>query len=171
MAAELVVASGALAPRPAQEYPAVPWRDPQTVSRLDLAQYISDLERRCQETPNSPVLWTCLGMAHAVNYDVVKSDSALETATEVDPTNFWAWLKYGELHYRLRTLDRAEAETLKAVDLAENPFQLSMARKQLKEIRAMNPQRVRRDVPAWALGRALFLTGLAICAVMVMLWT
>ena len=50
-------------------------------------------------------------MAHAVNYDVYKSMDALEDARAVDPENFWAQLKYAELHYRLRALNRAEEET------------------------------------------------------------
>ena len=76
-------------------------------------------------------------MAYAVNYDVYKSMDALEAATTIDPDNFWAQLKYAELHYRLRTLKRAEEETLKAVELARSPFQLALARKQLQEIRSL----------------------------------
>ena len=60
-------------------------------------------------------------MAHAVNYDVYKSMDALEEARAVDPENFWAQLKYAELHYRLRALNKAEEETRRAVDLAETP--------------------------------------------------
>ena len=171
MAANAMVVSGALTSRPDASIPAVPWRDPHTVSPRDLAAYIDQLQRQCRETPDSPELWTCLGMAHAVNFDVAKSMEALETATEVAPTHFWSRLKYGELLYRLRTLDRAEEETLEAVNLAENAFQLAVARKQLREIRAINPQRVRRDTPASWWGRALFLSGLLIVAVAVVMWT
>lgn len=170
MATEALVVAGALAPRPDSSVPAVPWRDPYTVSPRDLAAYIGDLELRCRENPDSPALWTCLGMAHAVNYDVVKSMDALETATVVAPSNFWARLKYAELHYRLRTLDNAEEETLKAVELAENAYQLSVARKQLKDIRAINWRRVRRDAPASALGRALFMSLLLVATVAVIVW-
>ncbi len=166
-----MVVSGALAPSSDSSVPAVPWRDPYTVSPRDLTAYIGSLERSCRENPGSPELWTCLGMAYAVNHDVVKSMDALETAMDVEPTHFWARLKYGELHYRLRTLDSAEDETLKAVALAGNALQLSMARKQLREIRAINPRRVRRDAPASALGRALFLLGLLTFAVAVVMWT
>jgi hypothetical protein len=169
MGTDAVVISEALT-RSDASVPAVPWRDPQTVSAHDLAAYIDSLEQRCLENPKSPELWTCLGMAHAVNYDVVKSMDALETATAVEPLHFWARLKYAELHYRLRALDKAEKETLTAAELAENPFQLAMARKQLREIRALNPQRVRLDAPASAWGRALFLSGLAILTLAVVLW-
>jgi tetratricopeptide (TPR) repeat protein len=165
-----MVIAGALAPQSGSSIPAVPWRDPYTVSPRDLAAYIGSLEQSCREHPNSPELWTCLGMAYAVNYDVVKSMDALETATAIEPAHFWARLKYGELHYRLRALDKAEGETLKAVALAEDALQLSMARKQLREIRALNPQRVRQDAPASAWGRMLFVSGLLMFAVAVVMW-
>ena len=123
--------------------PVLPWRDPYTVSPGDLARYIQELEQACQASPESADLRTCLGIAYAVNYEVYKSMDALEAATAVDPEHFWAQLKYGELHYRLRALDRAEAETLKAADLASNPWQLSLARKQLHEIRTLKHGSVR----------------------------
>jgi hypothetical protein len=88
--------------------------------------------------PESADLRTCLGMAYAVNYEVYKSMDALEAATSIDPTHFWGQLKLGELNYRLRALTRAEQETLKAVDLAQNGWQLSLARKQLQQIREMS---------------------------------
>ena len=76
-------------------------------------------------------------MAHAMNYDVYKSMDALELAVELEPEHFFAQLKYAELHYRLRALIRAEQETLKALDLAANRWELSLARKQLQEIRRL----------------------------------
>jgi hypothetical protein len=117
--------------------PPVPWRDPHTVSPEELHGYIQRLERACIENPQSADLRTCLGMAYAVNFEVYKSMDALEAATSIDPTHFWGQLKLAELHYRLRALPRAEEETLKALDLAENAWQLSLARKQLQEIRRL----------------------------------
>src|SRR4029077_15034291 len=112
-------------------------RDPQTVSPADLALQVRRLEELCEQHPKSADLRTCLGIAHAVNYDVYKSMDALEEAIALDPFNFAAQLKYGELLYRLRVLNRAEDETLKAVNLAGNPIQLAIARKQLAEIRVL----------------------------------
>ncbi len=117
--------------------PAVPWRDPHTVSPAELGVHIARLEDACLANPRSADLRTCLGMAHAMNFDVYRSMDALEVATALDPQHFWAQMKYAELHYRLRTLIRAEQETLKAVDLAENAWQLAVARKQLQEIRRL----------------------------------
>lgn len=127
--------------------PPIPWRDPHSVSPAELADYIQLLERGCAENPESADLRTCLGMAYAMNYEVYKSMDALETAVQMDPAHFFAQLKYAELFYRLRALLRAEEETRKAVDLAGNPWELSLARKQLQEIRRLMREGTQR--PAW----------------------
>jgi hypothetical protein len=142
MAAELVKTSASVQHR-LQSIPPVPWRDPQSVSPEALAGYIQTLEAACLENPRSADLRTCLGIAYAVNYDVYKSMDALELAVSLDPTHFWAQLKYGELQYRLRALTVAEKETAKALDLAVNGWQVSIARKQLQEIRALNRDSIR----------------------------
>src|SRR5881296_1300068 len=115
--------------------PPVPWRDPHTVSPTELAAYIRKLEKACEENPQSVDLRTCLGMAHAVNYDVYKSMDALEAAVRLNGRHYLAQFKYAELHYRIRALHRAEKETLKALDLAGNAFEHSLAHKQLLEVR------------------------------------
>lgn len=142
MSAALVSATTRLQPR-TDALPAVPWRDPHGVSPAELSAYIQRLEQACLDNPRSADLRTCLAMAHAVNYDVYKSIDALEEARDIEPENFWAQLKYGELHYRLRALRRAEEETRRAAELACNPFQLAIARKQLQEIRALLHQSTR----------------------------
>jgi tetratricopeptide (TPR) repeat protein len=123
--------------------PAVPWRDPHSVSPRELSAYIQQLEQACLDNPRSADLRTYLGMAHAVNYDVDKSMDALEDARAVDPDSFWAQLKYAELHYRLRALNRAEEETRRAADLATTAWQLAIARKQMQEIRTLKHSCVR----------------------------
>jgi len=125
----------------------IPWRDPHTVEPEELQQYISMLERACLEQPENADVRTCLGMAHAMNYDVYKSMDALEEARRIEPENFFAQLKYSELYYRLRALDKAEEETRKAVDLAGNAWELSLARKQLAEIRRLKREGTQK--PAW----------------------
>ena len=146
---ELVPAGQALVQTPAGPVRVlpIPWRDPHTVEPEELQQYITMLERACVEHPQNADFRTCLGMAHAMNFDVYKSMDALEEARRIEPDNFFAQLKYSELYYRLRALLRAEEETLKAVNLAGNAWELSLARKQLQEIR-----RLKRDgtqKPAW----------------------
>ena len=125
----------------------IPWRDPHTVEPEALAQYITFLERACVEHPDNADFRTCLGIAHAMNYDVYKSMDALEEARRIEPENFMAQLKYSELYYRLRALIRAEEETLKAVNMAGNAWELSMARKQLAEIRRLRREGTQK--PAW----------------------
>jgi tetratricopeptide (TPR) repeat protein len=150
----------------------VPWRDPHSVSPDQLKEYIGALEKACEEHPGSADLRTCLGMAYAMNYDAYKSMDALEAAVELDETHFFAQMKYSELLYRLRALERAEEETVKAVDLAGNGWELAMARKQLQDIRQRRRDGTQK--PAWnkpLRTPALVLLGLfaVVCMVMVVL--
>jgi tetratricopeptide (TPR) repeat protein len=152
--------------------PLVPWRDPQTVSPQEIQAHIAKLEAACLEQPKSADLRTCLGMAYAVNYEVNKSMDALELAVQLDPEHFWGQLKLGELHYRLRALKRAETETARAVDLARNPWELNLARRQLQEIRRLSYDGARNitwDKPLAAPVAVLVAMMAVIFAVM--LWT
>ncbi len=154
-----------------QAVPSVPWRDVHDVAPGDLAAYIQKLEALCLEHPQSADVRTALGMAHAVNLDVYKSMDALEDARAVDPDNFWAQLKYAELHYRLRILDTAEKETKRAADLAANALQLAMARKQLSEIRALKQSCVRNVHWTKPLTAPVLMLGAAMVVMfVVMLW-
>ena len=111
-------------------------------------------------------------MAYAVNYEVYKSMDALESATAIDPEHFWAQLKVAELYYRLRALARAEKETLQAVELAQNPWQLSLARKQLQEIRRLSRESVRNV--AWTkplTAPAIVFSVMTLLLVAAMIWT
>ena len=149
----------------------IPWRDPHTVEPEQLAQYITMLERACVEHPNNADFRTCLGMAHAMNYDVYKSMDALKIATVIEPDHFWAQMKYAELYYRLRALSRAEAETSRALNLARNPIELAIARKQLLEVRRLRRESA-RDV-AWTkplMPPALVLSAMVLLTFVVMMW-
>lgn len=126
---------------------AVPWRDPHTVAPEDLAGIIASLEAACREEPRSAGLRTCLGMAYAMNHDAYKSMDALEAAVSADPEHFWAQMKLAELHYRLRALPKAEQETTRALALARNIRELSVARGQLQEIRRLIREGTQK--PAW----------------------
>ena len=101
-------------------------------------------------------------MAYAMNYEVYKSMDALETAIELAPDHFFAHLKYAELHYRIRALVRAEEETIKALDLATNTWEFSVARNQLQQIRRLMREGTQR--PEWTKplkNPALCLVGMA----------
>src|SRR4051812_5637445 len=88
--------------------PAVPWRDPNTVDRNELRSHIAVLEKQCLEQPRNSDLRVCLGMAHAMDFNVYQSMDRLEEARTLDPESFIAQMKYAELLYRLRVLHRAE---------------------------------------------------------------
>jgi tetratricopeptide (TPR) repeat protein len=149
----------------------VPWLDPHTVPREDLAAYIQHLEHACAVEPRSADLRTCLGMAYAMNYEVDKSMESLEAAVSLNPGSFWAQLKYGELNYRLRILNRAEEETLKALSLAASRWQLSIARKQLQDIRALKQTCVRNVEWTKSLGGpALILSAMLVVIFAAMMW-
>jgi tetratricopeptide (TPR) repeat protein len=126
-----------LAIRADLDFPRVPWRDPHTVSPQKLTDYIRALEQACIANPDSADVRICLGIAYAMNYDAYKSVDALDAACRIDPTSFWARFKHAELHYRLRALPKSEDETRQALELATNPLELSLARKQLLEIRRL----------------------------------
>jgi SPX domain protein involved in polyphosphate accumulation len=102
-----------------------------------------------------------------MNYEVYKSMDTLEAAVGLDETHFFAQMKYSELLYRLRALERAEEESVKALDLAGNGWELSMARKQLQEIRRLRGEGTQK--PTWNKPlRAPALTLLALMAVLFM---
>jgi hypothetical protein len=104
-------------------------------------------------------------MAYAMNYEVYKSMDALELAVQLEPDHFFAQHKYAELHYRLRALIKAEQETLKAVDLATNAFELSLARKQLQEIRRLHREGTQK--PEWT--KPLTTPAIALVAITIIL--
>lgn len=115
--------------------PAFPWRDPSSVPPEKVAELISTLKEACEQNLTNATLRIFLGMAYAMNYDVPRSMNALEEACKMEPENFFAQLKYSELLFRLRLADRAELETSRALALANTGWELSLARKQLSEIR------------------------------------
>ena len=104
-------------------------------------------------------------MAYAMNYEVYKSMDALEAAVTLDGTHFFAQLKQAELFYRLRALNKAQEETLKALHLAGNGWELSLAKKQLQEIRRLIHDGTQK--PEWT--KPLMTPALALVAMTVIL--
>jgi tetratricopeptide (TPR) repeat protein len=127
--------------------PAIPWRDPHSVPPEKLAEFIAALQQACAENPDNADLHTCLGMAHAMNFDAYRSMDALEGARRIEPENFLAQFKYAELYYRLRALDKAEVETKLALELAGTNWELALARRQLTEIRRLRREGTQK--PTW----------------------
>jgi tetratricopeptide (TPR) repeat protein len=161
------VRPGTLAPplRPSR-LPALPWRDPHSVLPEKLAEFIASLTEACALNPENADMRTCLGIAHAMNYDVFQSMDALEEARRIQPDNFFAQLKYAELLFRLRVIDRAEEETSAALALAGNNWEISLARGQLSEIRQAKRKGLARpcltkSLRAHALALLLLLLGVS----------
>ena len=90
---------------------------------------------------------------------------ALETAVGLEPDYFYARLKYAELHYRLRALVCAERETLKALDLATNAWEFSLARSQLQAIRKLMREGTQK--PEWT--KPLSVPAMCLVAIVVIL--
>jgi hypothetical protein len=166
------MSSMALAPlSEPRRLPPVPWRDPLTVSPEKLTEYIQMLEVACAEDPRSADLRTCLGMAHAMNYQVYRSMDDLEQAIGLEPDHFFARFKYAELYYRLRALPRAEEEATKALEVAHNNWEISMARRLLQEIRKLNRAGTRHIVSTKPLtGPTGVLLVMMAIATLVMIW-
>lgn len=127
--------------------PSLPWRDPHSVPPEKLAEVIASLQEACAQNPDNADMRTCLGIAHAMNYDVYPSMDALEKARQIEPENFFAQFKYAELYYRLRALDRAEEETTRALELAGTDWELVQTRRQLSEIRRLRREGTQK--PTW----------------------
>jgi tetratricopeptide (TPR) repeat protein len=162
------ISSEALGPRLRPSHlPVFPWRDPHSVPPEKLAEFITSLHEACAQNPENADLRTCLGIAHAMNYDVYRSLDALEEACRIAPDNFFAQLKYSELLFRLRVMDRAEVETTVALNLAGNNWELSLARKQLSEIRQLK----RKGLARPEMAKSLRLPALALLSsLMVIFW-
>jgi hypothetical protein len=151
-------------------YP-VPWPNPERVSPAKLFEYIQILERECEEHPRSADLHTCLGMAQALNCDVDQAMESLETAIRLDERHFFARFKYAQLFCRLQILGRAEEETVKALKLAHNAWEVSMAGRQLQLIRNLNREGARRPSGKTPLtSPAVALALLILIVAIVLLW-
>jgi tetratricopeptide (TPR) repeat protein len=161
----IIKRSEALVPvqRPSR-LPALPWRDPHSVPPEKLAELIESLRQACAQNPDNADMRACLGIAYAMDYDPQRSMDALEEARRIEPENYFAQLKYAELLFRMRIIDRAETECLRALDLAGNNWEMAVARRQLSEIRQLRRKGLLR--PDWtkslkgpALGFLLLLLG------------
>jgi tetratricopeptide (TPR) repeat protein len=136
------------------------WSDPHTVEPRQMTLYISMLERACAQRPGSADARICLGMALAMNCEFDRSLDALEEARRIEPQNFFAQLKFAELHSRRGALERADEETLKAAELAGDADELALARQQLAEIRRLRweatPKHPQREMESLVVPAVIF---------------
>jgi len=109
-----------------QSIPPVSWCDLQKVAPGTIREYIQTLEAACLEDSRSVNPRTGPGIVNAVNDGVIKAVAAREVP-----------VSSMELQYRLHALAQTEKQTLKAVRLAQNTWQLLLARRQLQAIRKL----------------------------------
>ena len=122
MSAVLVKTSACLQAQ-LQSIPPVSWWDAQSVPPEGIREYIQTLEAACLEDSRSMDLRPRPGMVYTVDDDVCKAMDAPDVAVSSP-----------ERQCRRRALVVAEEETLNAVELAQNIWQLSLAQRQLQAI-------------------------------------
>jgi hypothetical protein len=123
------------------------FRDPQVLERAERAELIRQLREAVDLRPAVPELRVLLGMALCVDIQVQPALEELREAVRLDPDNFLARLKFGELLMRLRICEQAAGETHAAAQLATNPVQAELARRQAATIRTMRHEGVERGGP------------------------
>ena len=120
------------------------FRDPRVLEVHERLDLVAQLRSAVELAPQVVELRVMLGMALCVNLEAQEAMEQLREAVEMEPNNFIAQLKYGELMMRLRICDKAAEHTHEAARLATNPMQSDLARKQAATIRTMMREGVER---------------------------
>lgn len=131
--------------------------DPRTLEKQERAELVAQLRACVAQHPKVSELRVLLGMALCVNLDVQSAMEELGEAVTLAPDSFIAHLKMGELWMRLRVCAKAQDHTNYAANLAENPAQAEMARRQATTLRTMLREGIERPgynrTPWLSLGR------------------
>ncbi len=120
------------------------FRDPRVLEPHESGDLIARLRQSVAIEPHVPEIRVLLGMALCVDLQAQEALEELRTAAEQAPDCFIAHLKFGELLMRLRVCDQAAEETHRAAQLASNPIQSELARKQAATIRTMRREGIER---------------------------
>jgi hypothetical protein len=120
------------------------FRDPNVLEPEERAELITQLRSASALAPHVPEVRVLLGMALCVDLQAQEALEELREAARQAPDCFIARLKFGELLMRLRICRQAEEETHKAAQLATNPVQSEMARRQATAIRTMLREGIER---------------------------
>lgn len=120
------------------------FRDPRVLEPHECGDLIARLRQAVAIAPRVPEIRVLLGMALCVDLQAQEALEELRTATDQAPDCFIAHLKFGELLMRLRICDQAAEETHRAAQLASNPIQSELARKQAATIRTMRREGIER---------------------------
>lgn len=131
-------------PAPAQTQLARMFRDPRLLEPEDRVELITQLREAVALEPAVSELRVLLGMALCVNFEAQTAMEEFRESVRLAPDSFIAHLKLGELLMRLRICTQAAEETHIAAELASNPLQSELARRQAATIRTMQREGVER---------------------------
>ena len=88
-----------------------------------------------------------LGIAYAVDSRIYPALDHLQKGVELDPANFYAHFKLGQLYFKLRLVDKGYAEMAQALDCAITFEQRKLVAALLRKEREREPGSLKR--PAW----------------------
>jgi tetratricopeptide (TPR) repeat protein len=120
------------------------FRDPSVLDSGERADLVLQLREAVSLEPQIAPLRVLLGMALCVNLEVQEALEELRYAVQLDPGNFIARLKLGELLMRLRICSEAAEHTHVASQLAGSSIEAEMARRQASAIKTMQREGVER---------------------------
>jgi len=120
------------------------FRDPYILEKEERVELIRQLREAIALEPHVPELRVLLGMTLCVNFEAQTAMEVLREAVQLAPENFLARLKFGELLMRLRICSQAAEETQIAANLAANPVQSELARRQAATLRTMMREGIER---------------------------
>ena len=130
------------------------FRDPRILEIEERADLITQLREAVGLAPQVTEIRVLLGMALCVDLQAQQAMQELREAIRMEPDNFIAQLKLGELLMRLRVCDQASDHTRQAARLASNAIQAELARRQAEKIRTMMREGIERGGYASLLARA-----------------
>lgn len=131
-------------PASAQNQLARMFRDPYLLQPQERGDLIVQLREAVALEPAVPELRVLLGMALCVNFEAQTALEEFRESVRLAPGSYIAHLKFGELLMRLRICSEAAEETRIAAELASNPLQSELARRQAATLRAMQREGVER---------------------------
>lgn len=120
------------------------FRDPRVLEPGERSDLIARLRQVVELAPHVAESRVLLGMALCVDLQAQEALEELRKATHLAPDCFIARLKFGELLMRLRICDQAAEQTHRAAQLAQNPLQSDLARKQAAALRTMQREGIER---------------------------
>lgn len=131
------------------------FRDPRVLEASERRDLIAQLRTAVEIEPAVVETRVLLGMALCVDLQAQEAMEQLRESVRRAPDSFIAHLKFGELLMRLRVCQQAAEETHKAAQLASNPIQSDLARRQAATLRTMMREGIERGGYGGLLSRVI----------------